>query len=54
MVLNFGYALHSVLSAIKSPEKSPMLAVCSVVRLEWYIVDYACCLLGIPTVSLLY
>ena len=28
-----------------------MVALFSVVRLEWYIVDYACAILGIPTVS---
>jgi long-chain acyl-CoA synthetase len=29
-----------------------MVALCSVVRLEWYIADFACTLLGIPTVGI--
>ena len=29
-----------------------MVALCSVCRLEWYVCDLACLLLGLPTVSL--
>ena len=41
-------ALYHVMS---SNDHVRIVALFSVVRLEWYIVDYACAILGIPTVS---
>ncbi len=30
---------------------SSMISMCSIARLEWYLTDLACLLLGVPTVS---
>lgn len=45
----FAGGLHQLL--FHNQSKSMMAAVCSVCRLEWYVTDLACILLGIPTVS---
>lgn len=47
-VRNFAAGLKKLLAG----HPSPMVSMCSVTRPEWYITDYACLLLGIPTVSL--
>ena len=53
-VTSFASSLHHVMSGDHThieQDHTPMVALCSLVRLEWYIADYACALIGIPSVS---
>ena len=45
-------SLSSALNHVMSHDHERMVALCSVVSLEWYVADYACAILGIPTVSM--
>ena len=47
-VEQFACGLRHVLGDSSSP---PMVAICAISRLEWYVADFACLFLGIPTVS---
>ena len=47
MVEQFASGLRQLMSA----DFHPMVAMCANSRMEWYISDFACILLGLPTVS---
>ena len=46
-VKQFAYGLRYVMKE----DWTPMVAICSTTRLEWYITDIACMFLGITTVG---
>lgn len=45
-------SLSSALNHVMSHDHERMVALCSVVSLEWYVADYACAIMGIPTVGI--
>ncbi|XP_019858162.1 PREDICTED: carboxylic acid reductase-like isoform X1 [Amphimedon queenslandica] len=56
LVTSFAMSLYHVMSTshahLLGTNHTPLIALCSVVRLEWYIADYACALIGIPSVGI--
>ena len=50
-VKSFGAGLKQLLHTSRRDRSQSMISMCSISRLEWYLTDLACLLLGIPTVS---